>query len=47
MTKYIKTVPIEAEQFDGSPEMANKYDINLFNNLELVWYDDFGLNNLV
>lgn len=27
--KYIETVPIEAEQFDGSQIMANKYDINL------------------
>lgn len=27
MAKYIKTVPIEAEQFDGSQEMMNKYDI--------------------
>ncbi|WP_436450620.1 hypothetical protein [Loigolactobacillus coryniformis] len=25
--KYIKTVPIEAEQFDGSQELVNKYDI--------------------
>lgn len=25
--KYIKTVPIKAEQFDGSQELVNKYDI--------------------
>lgn len=24
MTKYVKTVPIEAEQFDGSDEMVNR-----------------------
>ncbi|WP_035456951.1 hypothetical protein [Loigolactobacillus coryniformis] len=27
MAKYIKTVPIEAEQFDGSQELMDKYDI--------------------
>lgn len=27
MAKYIKTVAIEAEQFDGSQKLVNKYDI--------------------
>lgn len=27
MDKYIKTVPIEAEQFDGSDEMVKKYHV--------------------
>lgn len=27
MAKYIKTVAIEAEQFDGSQEVMNKYHI--------------------
>lgn len=27
MTKFIKTVPIEAEQFDGSDEMVEKYHV--------------------
>ena len=30
MRKYIKVVPIEAEQFDGSTEMAEKYGLKKF-----------------
>lgn len=34
MAKYIKTVPIEAEQFDGSDEMIKKYHLGLWKGID-------------
>ncbi|QHJ74876.1 hypothetical protein [Lactobacillus phage JNU_P2] len=39
MAKYVKTVPIEAEQFDGSKQMIDKYELGHRRDYEKPWID--------
>ena len=39
MTKYVKTVPVEAVRFDGSKEMIDKYELGHRRDYEKPWFD--------
>lgn len=39
MTKYVKTVPVEAIRFDGSKEMIDKYELGHRRDYEKPWLD--------
>lgn len=39
LTKYVKTVPVEAIRFDGSKEMIDRYELGHRRNYEKPWLD--------
>lgn len=43
MAKYVKTVPIEAVQFDGSKEMIDKYGLGHRRDYEKPWLDQITI----
>ena len=46
MAKYIKTVPIEAEQFDGSDEMIKKYHIGFWKGIDTNFVYEYSIPTL-